>query len=118
MRGVSFIEQAGRRMRCLRKFIFSVQRTKKPQQAESRPKPNSHSTVPSKKQEHICGLKLLKNLVIEFASLVLGGCEKPHVNVGAAGAVFVNVDADHPFAHGIGARENQSSAESESCFRE
>jgi len=41
----------------------------------------------------------------------------PHMNVRAAGAVFVDVDADHAFAHGIGAREYDCAAKSESCFR-
>jgi hypothetical protein len=40
------------------------------------------------------------------------------MNVGAAGPEFVYIDADHAFAHGIGAREYESAAESESCFRE
>jgi hypothetical protein len=40
------------------------------------------------------------------------------MNMGTSGAVFVNVDADHAFAHGIGAREDESSAKSEGCFRE
>jgi hypothetical protein len=42
----------------------------------------------------------------------------PHMNVGAAGAEFVDVDADDAFAHGIGAREDERAAKSESCFRE
>jgi hypothetical protein len=47
-----------------------------------------------------------------------GRGRNPEVNVGAAGAVFVNVDADHAFPHGIGARKDDCSAKSESCFRE
>ena len=46
------------------------------------------------------------------------GCRRnPHMNVRAAGAVFVNIDADHAFPHGVCARENQRSANCESCFR-
>ncbi len=41
----------------------------------------------------------------------------PHMNVRAAGAEFVDVDADDAFAHGIRACENESPAESQSCFR-
>ncbi len=47
-----------------------------------------------------------------------GRGRNPHMNVGAAGAEFVDVDADHAFPHGIGAREDNSAAKSESCFRE
>jgi hypothetical protein len=42
---------------------------------------------------------------------------KPHVNVGAAGAEFVDVDANHSLSHGVGAREHECAAKSESCFR-
>jgi len=42
----------------------------------------------------------------------------PHMNVGATGAVFVNVDADHAFPHGVGACEDECSANCESRFRE
>jgi hypothetical protein len=46
------------------------------------------------------------------------GCgRKPHVNVGAASAEFVDVDANHAFPHGVGAREYECAAKSESCFR-
>jgi hypothetical protein len=47
-----------------------------------------------------------------------GRSGNPHVNVGAAGAEFVDIDADEAFAHGIGAREDECTAKSESCFRE
>ena len=42
----------------------------------------------------------------------------PHMNVRAAGTVFVNVNADHAFPHGVGACEDECSANCESCFRE
>src|SRR5260370_33315076 len=47
-----------------------------------------------------------------------GGGGNPHMNVGAAGAEFVDVDAYHSFAHGIRACENKGSAKSEGSFRE
>jgi hypothetical protein len=47
-----------------------------------------------------------------------GRGRNPEVSVGAARAVFVDVDVDHTFPHGIGAREDNCSAKSESCFRE
>jgi hypothetical protein len=40
------------------------------------------------------------------------------MNVGTAGMVFVNVDADHAFAHGVGAREGNCSTNGESRFSE
>ena len=40
------------------------------------------------------------------------------MNVRAAGTVFVNVNADHAFPHGVSACEDESSANCESCFRE
>ncbi len=47
------------------------------------------------------------------------GCGgNPHMNVRAASTVFVNVDAYHAIAHGVGACENECSANCESCFRE
>jgi len=46
-----------------------------------------------------------------------GGGGNPHVNVGTAGVVFVDVDADDTFAHGVGTREDERSAKSENCFR-
>ena len=40
----------------------------------------------------------------------------PHMNVGSAGVVFVNIDADDALAHGISAREDERAAKCESCF--
>ena len=62
-------------MRCLKKFIFSVQGTRKPQRAESQAKLNSisHPTVPSKSKRIFTVEELLKNLCIELAGLALGG---------------------------------------------
>jgi len=42
---------------------------------------------------------------------------KPHMNVRAASAIFVDVDADDAFMERIGAREDKCAAEPESCFR-
>ncbi len=47
-----------------------------------------------------------------------GRSRNPEMNVRAAGAVFVDVDADDAFMEGIDAREHESAAKSESCFRE
>ncbi len=47
-----------------------------------------------------------------------GRSRNPEMNVRAARAVFVDVDADDAFMEGIGAREHESAAKSESCLRE
>ncbi len=47
-----------------------------------------------------------------------GRGRNPHMNVRTTGAVFVNVNADDAFMEGIGAREYECAAKSESCFRE
>jgi hypothetical protein len=47
-----------------------------------------------------------------------GRGRNPHMNVRAASAVFVDINADHAFTERIGAREDECAAKSESCFRE
>ena len=41
----------------------------------------------------------------------------PHVNMRAASVVFIDVDADHAFPHGVSTRKDDCGAKSESCFR-
>ena len=47
-----------------------------------------------------------------------GGCRNPEVNVGAAVAMFVDIDADHAFAESVDACEYNSAGDAKTKFSE